>query len=439
MVYCGYYDYIFICFCSVFVLLACRCEKRLMIYFKPCNGNVDGNLRDIKEEEWHLLLEYAKCSILHSICNDNFDAYLLSESSLFVYKHKIVLKTCGRTSVLHILPHLLKICGNRLLLIPYFVLYSRSNLMFPNDQSGIYRNFNDEVGYLNNYFNGFSLVLGPLTSNKVNGRWNVYIAGSPQLTHFANDIGVLNEDKKSIEIIMFDVCPNAMKYYWKTYQKNSNVKTSDITSICGISNLLSKGAVIDSHMFDPCGYSVNGMIKDKYWSIHVTPEMQHSFVSFETNFNYIATYYPTINKIINLFKPTRFSFLITTINYKIINGSKHTGKAFNKKCTFESKIKSKNKRNSNSNGNRNRNRNTNTNRTMHRKMRINNSNKDKINDGNYASCGKRKNVIDWVFNGYQRNNHVKNHLSNHFSMCWANFEKNKKDKQENGCLKRDTM
>jgi hypothetical protein len=42
----------------------------------------------------------ARCSILNSITNEHVDAYLLSESSLFVYPRKIIMKTCGTTTLL---------------------------------------------------------------------------------------------------------------------------------------------------------------------------------------------------------------------------------------------------------------------------------------------------------------------------------------------------
>lgn len=48
----------------------------------------------------------------------------------------------------------------------------------------------------------------------------------------------------------------------------------------GISSLLPK-AIIDDYVFDPCGYSMNGLEGDAFSTIHITPECGFSYASLE--------------------------------------------------------------------------------------------------------------------------------------------------------------
>lgn len=79
-------------------------EKRFIIEFYPSVLNSSyllkgGSLRSLSPSQFQLMLDKAACQILsHRVLetpNGSCTGYLLSESSLFVYDHSIILKTCG--------------------------------------------------------------------------------------------------------------------------------------------------------------------------------------------------------------------------------------------------------------------------------------------------------------------------------------------------------
>ncbi len=72
----------------------------------------------------------------------------------------------------------------------------------------------------------------------------------------------------------------------------------------GIAELL-KGAKLDETMFYPCGYSLNGVDDNVYYTIHVTPQPECSYASFETNKSF-DNYEDVISKLVDVFRPTRF-------------------------------------------------------------------------------------------------------------------------------------
>ena len=63
----------------------------------------------------------------------DFDAYVLSESSLFVFPTKLVLKTCGTTRLLEAVPLLLELAAS-LDMQPRRCKYSRASYLFPELQ-----------------------------------------------------------------------------------------------------------------------------------------------------------------------------------------------------------------------------------------------------------------------------------------------------------------
>lgn len=72
---------------------------------------------------------------------------------MFVWPHKMILKTCGTTTLLLGMDRLLEIarkeCG---LKDTYRCFYSRKAFMFPERQVGPHRHWDEEVKVLDSYF-----------------------------------------------------------------------------------------------------------------------------------------------------------------------------------------------------------------------------------------------------------------------------------------------
>ena len=79
----------------------------------------------------------------------------------------------------------------------------------------------------------------------------------------------------------------------------------------GIDQLL-PGGTIDSFLFSPCGFSSNALLGDRYATIHVTPEDEYSYASFETN--YVPdgqggrTTTKLVEDVLRIFRPAKLSF-----------------------------------------------------------------------------------------------------------------------------------
>lgn len=172
-------------------------EKLLEVWFAPSPRHLapsvkENGLKCVPADVWVDMLDLVNCKILSVIHSETVDAYLLSESSMFVFPHKIILKTCGTTTLLLGLHRMLRIAATvagfpfhnthsasdiRVAATPYRVFYSRKNFLFPDRQQGPHRSWKQEVKYLDDMFeNGSAYMVG-----KMNGdHWYLYIT-SPTL------------------------------------------------------------------------------------------------------------------------------------------------------------------------------------------------------------------------------------------------------------------
>jgi S-adenosylmethionine decarboxylase len=69
--------------------------------------------------------------------------------------------------------------------------------------------------------------------------------------------------------------------------------------------------LFDDHLFDPTGYSFNGVIGEYYSTLHVTPQRKGSYTSFETNYGLEGTGVgDLVSRLITFFQPARSDVLL---------------------------------------------------------------------------------------------------------------------------------
>jgi len=197
-----------------------------------------------------------------------------------------------------------------------------------------------QVAYLKQFFpTGSAYILGPLTSD----HWVVFVADyCERPPQESMDV--------TLDIKMFDICDGMSQVFHSDYAKKEGLKfgadiaesdsgdgkeedgASDsgvdadsivcthtpveglpscrgpnsklaayVTQRTGLASILPRSDV-HAFMFDPCGYSANGLRSGSYWTVHVTPEKHCSYASFETNVN-LRTLRPLLRSILALFRP----------------------------------------------------------------------------------------------------------------------------------------
>ncbi|KAL2176494.1 S-adenosylmethionine decarboxylase [Thermothelomyces heterothallicus CBS 202.75] len=402
-------------------------EKLLEVWFAPGPDALppsvkESGLKAVTPSTWEGMLDMVNCKVLSIVKSDHVDAYLLSESSMFVFPHKLILKTCGTTTLLLGLRRLLRIAAVdagfpfhnaasiddiHAAATPLRVFYSRKNFLFPDRQQGPHTSWKEEVKFLDDTFeNGSAYLVGRMNAD----HWYLYMTGppsatlTPPLTPRSSNNGSPTRSSKiptgivspfngisdaqtdeTLEILMMDLDPELAKQFYleqasavagervsaqaqearrAAHESLGDIdSTVDVFANCGESDISGRQAAdsdvtaaeamtteghalgtvvsetcglaqiypvsdypdarIDAYLFTPCGYSANGVVPAPtasadeqgnkaahYWTVHVTPEPNCSYASFETNVPSRQNgrrASDTIHQVVDIFKPGRFT------------------------------------------------------------------------------------------------------------------------------------
>ena len=220
-------------------------------------------IADLEENFWQALVQCCNAKILSTIENKDCKAFLLSESSLFVWHDRLLIITCGNTRLVHSVEYFIQQVGMSKI---QQITYQRKNEYFAHAQLS---SFGDDIALLGQYVKGQSFRFGEL-----DGHHN-YIFN--QDTHFK-----LHQKDKSYELIAYQICQKASDKL-----TTLGLAANEIREFLQLDRLLA-GYILDDFVFEPFGYSINAIKGMHYLTIHITPQASSSYVSIQANINLIA-------------------------------------------------------------------------------------------------------------------------------------------------------
>jgi S-adenosylmethionine decarboxylase len=281
-------------------------EKRIELSFVVPEADIRG-LRSIERVKLDGICRAAKCEIIHAEPDRCFDSYILSESSLFVFRDRIMIKTCGTTLPLNSVQLIIDAAAEHSF-IPFEMIYSRSSFVFPNLQLYPHDSMENESLYLSdmhlpNVVNEESYILGGVTGTY----WIIH------KKRFATGKQVVKPEKRvMIDCIMTGLAPEVCASYWKDSSLSGESDHEEIMSRSVES--LGENFRVVGKAFDPCGFSANihGIDNTNYMTVHVTPEEAFSYASVEGVFNGGEFEKSFIQNVVDAFRPSKL--LITVLS-----------------------------------------------------------------------------------------------------------------------------
>ena len=244
------------------------------------------SLRDRGDEYWIRIVRSTGAEVISMIANDHCRAFLLSESSLFVFDHKIVMITCGRTRLPVAVTEVLNdVPPDKV----EFLVYERKNEVYPHGQP---TSFFDDVKELNRRLPGRAFQFGDEDEHHL------------YLFHLLRPY-VGNVPDVTLEILMYGIDAAILELF----DQPPGSSTAALRERAGIDRILA-GFELDDHLFEPRGYSLNAIRDDQYWTVHVTPDPFRSYVSFETNHRSSEGPAGLVERVLDVFKPRSFDVVM---------------------------------------------------------------------------------------------------------------------------------
>lgn len=233
---------------------------------------------------WQKLVNDCGAYIISTLHTHQCRAYLLSESSLLVWPHKILIITCGTTRLIDAVEYFLTHISQQQVM---GLLYQRKNEHVATVQSS---HFFDDVARLDRHLHGTTYRFGQLHDHH-------------NYLYHVNHCQSLFTSTQTFQLLIYQLSEQSCDLFYSRQLTANQVRRH----LC-LDQILS-GFAIDEHLFQPSGYSLNALKQDCYLTVHVTPNIEASYVSIEANFNL----FPHVMNIIATVKPAAFDLLALNI------------------------------------------------------------------------------------------------------------------------------
>ena len=218
------------------------------------------------------LVQACGARILKRLNNQHAQSYLLSESSLFVWPERLLMISCGQTRLVHSVIYALQNIDFKKL---EALLFERKNEFFPTHQM---TDFEGDAQHLNTELN----------KHQLHGQaWRFGYADEHHLhLYHMNKAYTPAPGEHTLELLMY------------------NLPATDTSALAN----LFEDFQVSEHFFQPQGYSLNALRGDEYYTVHLSPEPDNPYISFESNMRSPAPQ-SVVQRVLDVLSPASFDFI----------------------------------------------------------------------------------------------------------------------------------
>jgi S-adenosylmethionine decarboxylase len=257
-------------------------EKKFELVVDPALPS----FRSLGDSFWTRIVRCAGADVLSKLSGEHCDAFVLSESSLFVFDHRVLMMTCGRTTLHDAVLALFEQVGvDRV----RSLVYKRKHEVFPHDQP---TSFFDDARVLAEQLRGRAFRLGNRDEH------HLYVF------HAQRD-GAASPPCTTVEVFMHGLGEDV----WQQFCKTDRTTTARVREATGLDRII-PGYDVDDRLFEPNGYSLNALRGHEYYAVHVTPEPGCSYASFETNRRFRNDLAPVLTRLLGIFRPRTWDVVL---------------------------------------------------------------------------------------------------------------------------------